>query len=233
MRASRCSARATEPERPWSVPARRRRSWRWCRCSRSAREASGRSVRRRPQNAQLMRATLPAARHPRSGAGASKSSRDIGRRHGSTMFSTHPGANPTSSAAPVFCSRSAISPGRGRITVRWIQRGSRNRSRAARLRPGPPLRAVSFRNRTLELVVMRVRGNSTVAARAPAIKRSAQALSRCSRVARSCPESLATLRVAGAYPQPQHEVHARCLTSTSKSISTSTPVSRTNRTAGS
>jgi hypothetical protein len=69
-------------------------------------------------NAPVMRATLPQARTSFSNDAAPKSLRSMGRRQGSTMFSTHPRSKVMSSAAPVVCSSSAISPGRGSNTVR-------------------------------------------------------------------------------------------------------------------
>src|SRR5215468_1599285 len=99
------------------------------------------------------RPRFPTRRAPRSGKGASKSRRSIGRPSGAIGFSTRPGSRMSSSTAPVARSSSASIPGRGSTTARCTRAGSRWRRIERRLRGGPPFRTVSFTKRTRTGVV--------------------------------------------------------------------------------
>src|SRR5450432_667070 len=103
---------------------------------------------------------FPQSRATLSGTAASKSRRSIGRCQGSIGFSTRLLSKRSSSATPSRRSRSAMAPSRGRMTALWTTSGSRNFRIEWRLRPGPPLRAVSLMKRTRTLRARASEGGS-------------------------------------------------------------------------
>src|SRR6202142_3021144 len=107
-----------------------------------------RTSRERATTARVALSRLPPKRATFQAALASKSRRSMGRAQGSIGFSTMSGTKWIWSATPSVDRRRAIGPSRGKTTARCTTAGSRNLRIECRLRPGPPLRAVSLMKRT-------------------------------------------------------------------------------------